>query len=78
MHNANLKIIYKWILKAWNEFKVVLIQSSFKRIRISNNQDETESDYLFMNQSENKDEDQSEFDNMTKDITVEKWSKIFT
>ncbi|GFX70296.1 pogo transposable element with KRAB domain [Trichonephila clavipes] len=66
MRHASLEIVCEWIIKAWNEIKPGLIQKSFKKSSISNSLDETEDDYLFMEQSNSDGENDTDFD---EDIT---------
>lgn len=58
IHHISLEIVSELIVKQWNENKPKLIQKSFKRCGISINLD----DYLFMNQSDSGDENETKFD----------------
>ncbi|GFS56714.1 pogo transposable element with KRAB domain [Trichonephila clavipes] len=69
MRHASLEIVCEWIIKAWNEIKPDLIQKSIKKCSVSNSVDQTEDDYLVMDESNSDGENGTDFDDVPEDIT---------
>ncbi|GFX12912.1 hypothetical protein TNCV_3659081 [Trichonephila clavipes] len=78
MRHASLEIVCEWIIKAWNEIKLDLIQKSFKKCSIHNSLDGTEDDYLFIEESNSDGENDTDFDDVPEDITEDEYKPIFS